>query len=438
MPNPVDEQTTEALRTVSGDVELGVTRFVVCAGPDVGAEITIDATSPSRVLVGQSRTCQLVLRDKSVSRRHVAFDLHPRGVTVVDLGSTNGTRVNGVRIVEAKLEGAELIAIGQTTLRVELLGARPDVALSPLAGFGRLVGASVAMRRLYPLFERLAQSALPVVIEGETGTGKELLAEALHEMGPRRSKPFLVFDCVGTPREAVISTLFGDGASEGASLVEQADGGTLLLDEVADLGDEAQRPLLRLLHHREARHEGRRAVTVDVRILVTTRRDLDKEVQSGRLRDDLYYRLSALHVELPPLRDREEDVALLARTIWTREARARPLPTDFLAGYEHYRWPGNVRELENAVVRRLMLGPLEPARRTSGVPPASATSSDVIDRVLAKDLSLSASRAEVVEELERRYLTMMLERHGGSVSRAAAASGVARRYFQILRARHAK
>jgi DNA-binding NtrC family response regulator len=428
-------ETTETIHSVT-DAELGAYAVTVANGVDTGVAIKIDAESPSRVLVGQSRACQLALRDKSVSRRHVAFDLHASGLRVTDLGSKNGTRINGVRIVEAELEGGELITIGQTTLRIDRQRTRPDVALSPLAGFGRLVGASVAMRRLYPSFERLAQNALPIVIEGETGTGKELFAEALHETGPRRTKPFLVFDCAGTPREAVMSTLFGDGASEGTSLLEQANDGTLVLDEVADLSDDAQARLLRLVDHREARLDGRRPVTVNVRILATTRRDLDKEVQSGRFRDDLFFRLCGCHVVLPPLRDRDDDVALLARMFWKREAGTRPFPPDFLTRYEHYRWPGNVRELETAVARRFMLGPLEPQRRAPVSPPV--VSSDFIDGVLGKDLSLAASRTEVVEEMERRYLEKMLERHGGSVTRAAAASGIARRYFQILRARHGR
>jgi DNA-binding NtrC family response regulator len=302
------------------------------------------------------------------------------------------------------------------------------------AGFGRLVGASVAMRRLYPLCERIALSDLPVIIEGETGTGKELLAEALHEVGPRRAKPFIVFDCTGAPRESTLALLFGDGMSEGSSLCEQADGGTLLIDEVADLADEAQARLERLLDHGEVRFEGRRPVLANVRLVAATRRDLDKEVQAGRFRDELFFRIAALRVELPPLRERAGDVALLASVFWKRGAGGRPLPPDLLSRYEHYRWPGNVRELEHAVARRVALGPFEPTRRHGTVEEIP----DLVERVLARSLPLAAARDEIVDEFERRYVAKVLDAHGGNVTRAATASGVARRYFQVLRARHAK
>ncbi len=434
--HPDDDPTTAGL---DGDAsaELASYRIVVQDGADAGMSIVVDASMPTRLLVGHSRACQLVLRDVAVSRRHAAFDLDARGLRVTDLGSRNGTRVDGVRVVEAILEGGERLRIGDTTLNVELVDERPEIPVARSEGFGRVVGASVVMRRLYPLCERVALSELPVVIEGETGTGKELLAEALHEVGPRRAKPFLVFDCAGTPRESAAQALFGDGLPEGAGLFEQADGGTLLVDEVAELGDDAQGRLLRLLDHGEVRLEGGRAVTVDVRVLAATRRDLDKEVQAGRLRDDLFYRLAALRIELPPLREREGDVPLLARLFWKRDraSAGRPLPADLLARYESYAWPGNVRELENAVMRRLALGPFEPASRRDA---AVARDTDLVERVLAKNLSLPSARAEIVDEFERRYLAKVLEEHGGNVSRAAAASGVARRYFQILRARHVK
>lgn len=429
-----DEKTTEALGTLAEEPSLGAYKLVVCAGTDAGVSIVLDARTPSRVLVGQSQSCQLRLTDPKVSRRHVAFDLVSGGVTLTDLDSTNGTRVNGVRVSVATLEGGELVQIGQTSLRLDVLASRPPLAMSLNAGFGRLVGASVAMRRLYPLCERIALSDLPVIIEGETGTGKELLAEALHEVGPRRAKPFIVFDCTGTPRESAVALLFGDGMSEGSSLCEQADGGTLFIDEVADLADEAQARLVRLLDHGEVRFEGRRPVLANVRLVAATRRDLDKEVQAGRFRDELFFRIAALRVELPPLRERAGDVALLASIFWKRGAGGRPPPPDLLSRYEHYRWPGNVRELEHAVARRVALGPFEPTRRQGTV----EESPDLVERVLARNLPLAAARDEIVDEFERRYVAKVLDAHGGNVTRAATASGVARRYFQLLRARHAK
>lgn len=425
-----DDRTTEsrdASDPTSGASRLGAYRITVVEGPDRGATIDIDASAPSRVLVGTGAACELRLTDPQVSRRHAAADPTARGLRLTDLGSTNGTRVNQLAIESALLEGGEVVRIGRTSMRVDVLQAARELHVSPSASFGRVIGGSVAMRRLYPLCERLALSDLPVVIEGETGTGKELLAEAFHEEGPRRSHPFVVLDAAGTPTASVGDVLFGSGG-----LVEQAGRGTLFLDEVSELSLDAQARLLRFLDDSEAR------------VIAATRQNLDKEVHAGRFREDLFFRLAVARVELPPLRDREGDVALLARYFWKRASRdARPFPTDLLAHYESYAWPGNVRELENAIARRWELGPFEHVGRASQPPAGTSSASaavgasgpDLVDRVLAKDLSFSRARAEIVAAFEARYVTHIVAQHGGSITRAAAASGLALRYFQVLRAR---
>jgi two-component system, NtrC family, response regulator HydG len=453
-------KTTEAMNVVRDEaLELASYRLVVIEGQNTGAEITLDIASPSRVLIGQSQACQIVLSDRQVSRRHAAVDLHGRhGVKVVDLGSTNGTRVNGVRVMEAMLEPGDRIVVGGSTLRLDLTTTPKNEAPSftPSVSFGRVLGASIAMRRLYPLCERLAQSDLPATIEGETGVGKELLAEAIHETGPRKAKPFVVFDCAGVRGEAVLRVLFGDGAPDGTSAFEQAAGGTLLLDEVAELGDDAQARLLRFIDRREVRRDpnGTKGVEVDVRLLATSRRDLDQAVQAGRFRDELFFRIAVSRVELPPLREREGDVEILARAFWkTMSGKERTaFPAAMLERYESYKWPGNVRELKNVVARRIALGAFAEAGGTDAAHPhqagggtgggASSASGgggggggDVIESVLGMDLPLVEARAKVVSEFEARYLAKVLDEHGGNVSRAAAASGIARRYFQLLRAR---
>jgi two-component system, NtrC family, response regulator HydG len=432
-----DGKATEAMNVVRDDAgELRSYQLTVIEGPDTGAVLALDISNPTRVLLGQSNVCSLVLGDRQVSRRHAAIDLHKGGVKVVDLGSTNGTRVNGVRILEAMLEPNDRLVIGGTTLRLDMAKAAPGSGeFSPSVGFGRVVGASTAMRRLYPLCERLALSDLPATIEGETGVGKELLAEALHESGPRKAKPFIVFDCAGVRGDSVIATLFGDGV--GNSALEQARGGTLLLDEVAELADDAQARLLRFLDKREVRREAGGLVESDARILATSRRDLDQAVQAGRFRDELFYRLAVSRIELPPLREREGDVEILARAFWKSMSGSQrgPFPSGLLERYEHYKWPGNVRELKNVVARRIALGAFAESGSTDDAPSASG---DVIERVLALDLPLVEARAKVVTEFEARYLAKVLEQHGGNVSRAAAASGIARRYFQLLRARLAE
>lgn len=423
-----ESKTTEVLDAVrDGAQALQSYKLTVVEGPNLGAELTLDIASPTRLLIGKSNACQLVLSDHQVSRRHAAVDLHGRGLKLVDMGSTNGTRVNGVRIMEAMVEPGDQIVLGSTTLRVERANAPVDLSsFSPSVSFGRVLGASIAMRRLHPLCERLASSDLPATIEGETGVGKELLAEALHETGPRKAKPFIVFDCAGVRDEGVIPALFGDGGRESDSAIAQASGGTLVLDEIAELRPEAQARLVRFIDRREA--EG------NVRLLATSRRDLDLEVQAGRFREELFFRIAVSRIELPPLREREGDVDLLARAFWkTMCGQRMPFPPTLLERYERYRWPGNVRELKNVVARRVALGAFADSGASEAVP---TQSEDVIESVLNMDLPLVEARARVVSEFESRYLAKVLDRHGGNVSRAAAASGIARRYFQLLRARN--
>jgi DNA-binding NtrC family response regulator len=288
---------------------------------------------------------------------------------------------------------------------------------------------------------------VPVIIEGETGTGKEVLAESLHEMGPRAAGPFVVFDCTAVPPNLVESALFGHergsftGATEGRrGVFEDAHGGTLLLDEIGDLELSLQAKLLRAIERREVQRIGyNRWIKVDVRVLSATRRDLDREIQAGRFRDDLFFRLAVARVELPPLRAREGDIVVLARHFWEHLApRGQGFPPDFVERLEGYAWPGNVRELHNAVARRVALGdqaPIPSGRAGAESAASSARSADVIEAVLALDLPLQRAREQVVEAFERRYVQRVLAAHHGNVSAAAAASGIARRYFQILRAR---
>ncbi len=440
--------------------------LAVVAGPSGGQRFAIAPHHPSRVFVGQSEACDLRLDDRQVSRRHAAFEIAGDRLRVTDLGSTNGTLVQGVMIMEALLSGGEVVSLGATQIRVDRLAGEVPLRI-PMAGrFGRMVGASPEMRALYPLCERLAASSVPVLIEGETGTGKEVLAESIHEMGPRKNGPFVVFDCTAVPPNLVESALFGHerGSFTGATearrgVFEEAHGGTLLLDEIGDLELPLQAKLLRALERSEVQRVGsNRWVRVDVRILAATRRDLDHEIQAGRFRDDLFYRLAVARIELPPLRRRTGDVLVLAQHFWRHLAgKDEPIPADFVRRLEDYAFPGNVRELHNAVARRVALGEVAPVEtrraglpnpvasdaaalssraptstRTGAAPPAGQ---DFIEDILTLELPLPRARERVVEEFERRYVQRVLGRHSGNVSAAAAASGIARRYFQLIKSR---
>jgi len=418
----------------------------VTGGPDEASELVLRTAEPSPILIGKSHTCGLRLTDEMVSQRHIAVELTGEGVRVTDLESTNGTMVNGVQIGEATLLGGERLQIGDTVISFEAAAETTEQPLPLATSFGRVLGASCAMRRLYPLCKRLAASHVPAVIEGETGTGKEVLAEALHEAGARTAGPFVVFDCTTVPRNLIDAALFGHerGAFTGATesrrgVFEQADGGTLLLDEIGDLELDMQSKLLRALERAEVQRVGSsRWTKVNVRVLAATRRDLDAEVQASRFRDDLFYRLAVARIEMPPLRRRVGDVELLARHFWSRMADEDVAPpATYLERLSRYGWPGNVRELKNTIARQIALGDL--AGDAVGMPRAPSEvvepGGDRLERIVALGLPFPRARRKAIEEFDQLYLTRILEEHDGNIARAADAAGVARRYFRLLRAR---
>jgi DNA-binding NtrC family response regulator len=302
------------------------------------------------------------------------------------------------------LNGGEVGQLGATKLSVETNGVTKELPLSTASSFGKTVGVSPQMRALYPVLERLAKTDLPVLIEGETGTGKELVAESLHALSPRKDGPFVKFDC-------------RPGASAPRDFVEEANTGTLFLDEIGDVNIALQVKLLRIL-------EGG-----GPRILASTRRDLDREVQAGRFRDDLFHRLAVTRVELPSLRRREGDIAYLSRYFYRRQnGDLAKLTSDIADRLEAYAWPGNVRELEQAVSQLIDVGDAQPRSA-----PQKAPESDFLDGVVTSGMTFPSARDKVVEEFTKRYVDHMLQLHGGNVTRAAAASGIGRRYFQMVR-----
>jgi DNA-binding NtrC family response regulator len=448
-PGPTDADLQTLLTTRFDPTPAPEASFmlVVVQGTTPGATYPVEPSASPKLLLGSGPACEVRIDDREVSRRHASLELSGDRLHVVDLGSTNGTLVNGVIVRDALLVGGEQLRIGSTTLRVErqMLAAPPAIPL--VAHFGPVVGASTEMRRLYPLCERLAATHVPVVIEGETGTGKEALAEALHAMGPRAAGPFVVFDCTAVPPNLVESELFGHerGAFTGATaarrgVFELAHGGTLLIDEIGDLELSLQPKLLRAVERSEFRRVGGdRAIKCDVRLLAATRRDLDKEVQAGRFRDDLFHRIAVARIELPPLRERRGDVPALARWFCRQlGGDERTLSSELLRKWEREAWPGNVRELRNAVARFLALGDL--ADRADRAPastaaPASGASNDAVLQILSERLPYARARERILAEFERRYVERVLADHGGDVTRAAQASGMSRRYFHTLKSR---
>lgn len=439
--------------------------FRVVEGPDAGAERTLEADG-TKLLVGTSPTCAMRLSDRTVSRRHVSIELTPGGVLVRDLGSTNGTRVRGVEVREAVLPAGEVLELGSTRLGA-FSAAAPVSPVTPLPeSLGRMVGRSLVMRRLFAVADRLARSEVAVLVEGDTGTGKERLAEEIHARSARAEGPLVAFDALADDAQAGTAALFGvaPGISaalpEGrAGLLEQAHGGTLLVDEPADLSPDLQRRLARALTRKEVQRVGSdRAMPLDVRVIATSRQDLDRAVERGAFREDLFYLLVGARLELPPLRERAEDVAVLVTHFWRAAGTPGEPPPDLVDRFRAQPWLGNVRELENAVARHLATGEIEIHVRARSGPPAAATPygatpgvpfappgvgfgpggahPDAFTEILARRLPLAQARQEVVTRFEQIYVEQVLREHAGNVTHAAKASGLAHRYFQALKARH--
>ena len=443
-----DGEFVTSVRRGSEDATSDATAFqlTVSTGPNQWDTFMLMASQPGRLLVGTGPAAEARLTDPEVSRRHAALEVQGSRLRLQDLGSTNGTFVNGIEVRDALLVGGECVQLGNTAILVKRQEGHKPESLHSEDHFGAMLGRSSAMRRIYPLCERLAQTRMPLIIEGETGTGKEQLARAFHAGGPRSNGPFVVFDCTAVAPNLVESELFGHerGAFTGAQtrrlgVFERARGGSLLIDEIGDLPLELQPKLLRAVERSEiVRVGGDGPVAVDARLMAATRRDLDKAVQLGHFRDDLFHRLAVARVELPPLRERHGDVEFLARHFWQALGGAiEALPHDVVQRWAQYAWPGNVRELKNAVMRRFALGDLSDVDGLETSPSVGShpATGDTVMRILSEELPFPEARARVMDEFDRRFVEHMLERHDGNVTRAAAAAGISRRYFHRVKAR---
>jgi DNA-binding NtrC family response regulator len=419
------------------DVRSGT--LLVVAGSDVGLRLPL---GPMPITVGTAPLAQLRLSDPTVSRVHCQLSPRPDGVRLTDAGSTNGTFVDGLRLRDADLTAGANIRVGATTVRLELGNEVVRVPLAELSSFGKLVGGSLEMRRLYAMLERVARTETTVLIQGETGTGKELVARELHDHSERAAGPFVAVDCGAIAPNVIESELFGHvrGAFSGAvsdrrGLFEEANGGTLCLDEIGELPLSLQAKLLRALENREVRRVGSNAARpVDVRLLASTNRPLAQSVNEGAFREDLYYRLAVIELVLPPLRARREDVPPLAQHFYERfSGKREPLPGELLTSLLTRSWPGNVRELRNFIERCVALGGFQLAPRA----PSSAESGEFAQTTLGIDLGkpLKEARDDAVERFELLYLETALRRAGGNVTRAAELAGVSRRFLQRTIAR---
>ncbi len=440
------------------------------------------------IRIGSMDDNDVVISDDTVSRYHCRIAQEDTGYVLVDQRSTNGTFINKVRVREAFLKPGSIVSVGQSQLKFNAREEEVQIVPSRNTQCGGLIGSNTRMREIYSIIEKIAPTATTVVIDGETGTGKEVVAQAIHSLSPRVKNDLVVFDCGAVPPNLIESELFGHekGSFTGAmmtrqGLFEQADGGTLFLDELGELPIDLQPKLLRALEPREVRRVGStKAAKVDVRIIAATNRNLEDEVKAGRFRQDLFYRLSVVRLHLPSLRERADDIPVLVRHFLDNGSynkavsglRVHTIANDAMMSLQTYPWPGNVRELVNVIERAVSFcssGQLELSDLPDYVRNAKASQPQIRhatatgghrrapthgsgstganptvpmdpnaptpmppDELMAEGVTFKDAKERWVAAFERNYILQLLRRNTGNISHAARAADIDRKYFRKL------
>ena len=435
----------------------------------------------NNITVGAMEDNDLVLEDDTVSRYHCRIYQDENSYLIQDQESTNGTFINRVRIKEAYLKPGCTVTIGKTDVKFQSLDEKVEILPSNREAFGEIVGKSVRMREIFGILEKIGPTGVTVVIEGETGTGKEVVARTIHQTSTRQKGPFVVFDCGAVPENLIESELFGHekGSFTGAimsrqGLFEMAQGGTIFLDELGELNLDLQPKLLRALEQREIRRVGaNKPVKIDVRVIAATNRNLEEEVKAGRFREDLFYRLSVVRVMLPPMRERKEDIPLLVKhylraAAFNRDGqgrmRVKGISRDALDCLMNYHWPGNVRELVNCVERacsfaeteyvqpedlpehisgigivKRRVAASEETEKSSGLttgqvgiglPLGGGAPGQALPAGL--DKTFKDAKEDWVSSFERDYITNLLRKNDNNISHAAREADIDRKYFRKL------
>jgi DNA-binding NtrC family response regulator len=475
-------------------------KLTVLNGEQAGRVVEIDKPKFS---VGKDDAADLALTDPTVSREHFVIEQAGAGAFVIrDQKSTNGTWIDQFRIREAYLRPGTVLRAGEVQIRFEPLFRQMEVKPSVAETFGSLVGRSVRMRQIFALLERVAKTEATVVLLGETGSGKSAVARAIHDHSARKDKPFVTVDCGAIAENLIESELFGHekGAFTGAvaarrGALEQAQNGTLFIDELVDLPLHLQPKLLRVLEEREVRRVGANtAINLDVRIIAASRKDLWREVEAGRFREDLYFRLAVFTIPLPPLRERRDDIPALvesfAASIPGGNKLIERLKREGYGQLLEHPFYGNVRELRNLVERAVYLdgdpfapigaagghdsgaGPLSTEGAPIAPPPSALPSmprtpapmpvdpqaSDALlpvapvaapapsapslqpgdARGLNADYELPFKEAkeQLLDQFEAEYVRRLVEREPTSASAMARAAGIDRKHLYNLAKKH--
>jgi DNA-binding NtrC family response regulator len=416
-------------------------KLAVREGPGAGKEII---TEKERIRVGSHNSNDLYIDERTVSRHHCEIQFTDKGYLLIDLDSTNGTFLDSKRIERAYLTAGATVKVGACIFSFNPLDEEISIEPDSDGFFAGMVGKSMRMRSIFGLLKKIAPMDVSVIIQGETGTGKELAARAIHDGSARIKGPFVVLDCGAIPPNLIESELFGHekGAFTGAQFsrpgaFERANGGTIFLDELGELRLDLQPKLLRVLENREVRRVGGNTViNVDVRVIAATNRDLSKEVAAGNFREDLFFRLSVINVQLPNLRQRRDDVPHIIKHIMSEpeivskhgRKRFTPAAMGLLMGYA---WPGNIRELINVISHVLTFSDGEEID-VAQLPPRFQGQQQDAPLPFNEHLSFKEAKESLLESFEREYITSVLKRCEGNISRAARESGLHRKSIERL------
>ena len=415
-------------------------QLIVLSGGAKGTTAKLGETTR----IGKAPDNDLVLPDDTVSRHHCELVRTDAGVRVKDLGSTNGTKVQGARITEAVVQPGTVLKVGEVEVALRPSVRNVEVLPSDKTWFGAAIGKSLAMRTIFGVLERIAKTDATVLLEGETGTGKDVLARAIWTESERPQGPFIVVDCGAVSYSLIESELFGHerGAFTGAvaarqGAFEMAEGGTVFLDEIGELPLDVQPKLLRVLETREFRRVGgNRTVKSNVRLVAATKRNLLREVQAGKFREDLYFRLAVVPITVPSLRSRRDDIPMLVEHILKASGGGLEVTDETMQGLVAHDWPGNVRELRNVLDRAIYM-----ARATGdtslsivSLPMQGTGAGDVFHFEAGK--SYRETRAKYDSEFEKRYVKWLLARHAGNVSAAARDAKMDRKHLHDMAKKH--
>lgn len=428
-------------------------KLLIVNGPRQGEEVIMDK---ELFTIGASSHNDLILEDSTVSGNHCEIELLEHGFLIRDLQSTNGTTIHGVRVNEAFLEEGSEFRIGKIKIIFCPLKEATTVELSHENHFGKMVGKSASLKRVFRIVETYAPTESTILITGSTGTGKELLAEEIHRNSRRADKPYVVVDCSALSRGLIESELFGHarGAYTGAmsdrkGAFELADGGTVFLDEIGDLSEELQPKLLRVVENKEIRRVGSNDTRkIDVRIIAATHRKLEKDVNTGRFREDLYFRLSVVKVHIAPLCARKEDIPqlidLFVQGLQGKEdVDSGQIKERMQTMFSDYDWPGNVRELRNMVERMFHAVNSEfefdPFLMTDQIGDEPAETVEMVESPLLLNGTLrpfKETKEQLISQFERGYITRLLDKNNGNISQSAREAGIERAYLQRLIKKH--